>query len=227
MEKLQQKHLNNNNNIINNNDNSNLFFTKQILLNNYKNTTKKEVDEMDTDYNDLVHKTLYDIYNSDVNKSLFLCLIELLASISGDNFNKLCSKFDVRNTEIGSLSIISGNKVYALSFIIVDPIYRHNLSKTRDSLSTEADKYQFTSVIIKITDLLKLYYSSLQYFQPRIFESFKNRLKSDDFMLIKMNKYDNFYLTETGKQLGYLITEMDSKVTDNIIRTAVNVNHII
>ena len=213
--------------INNNDDNSNLSQTKNVLLNSFKNSTKKNVDELDTDFNDFLHKTLYDIYNSEINKSLFLCLIELIASVTGDNFNKLCSKFDVRNTEIGSLSIISGKKVYALSFIIVDPIYRHNLGVTRNNLLNEADKYQFTSIIVKATELLKNYYSSLQYFHPKIFNIFKNRLNSSEFMLLKMNRFDNFYLTENGKQLGYLITEMNKSVTDNIIRTAINANEVI
>jgi hypothetical protein len=162
-----------------------------------------------------------------MNKSLFLCLVELLAQTVGDDFRKLCSRLDIRYTQIGSLSIITGNKVYALSFILVDPIYRNNLNETRNNLSSEADKFQFTSIIVKITEILNLYYSSLQYFYPNIFETYKTRLKTNDFTLLKKDKYDNFYLTESGKRLGYLITEMKKESTNDLIRTAVNANELL
>jgi len=210
--------------------NLNLFYTKKKIDFNIKNnqyTNNNKQDNIDEYIEDNIHKTLYDINNSEMNKSLFLCLIELLSQTVGDNFKKLCSRFDIRDTQIGSVSIITGNKVFALSFVLVDPIYRNNLNETRNNLSTEPDKFQFTGIVIKITELLNLYYSSLQYFYPNLFETYINRLKSNEFTLLKKDKYDNFYLTENGKRLGYLITEMKKESTDNLIRTAVSANELL
>jgi hypothetical protein len=207
-----------------NNENLNLYYTKKRIESSIK---KDDTNTIDNNIEDNIHKSLYDIINSDMNKSLFLCLVELLAQTVGDDFRKLCSRLDIRYTQIGSLSIITGNKVYALSFILVDPIYRNNLNETRNNLSSEADKFQFTSIIVKITEILNLYYSSLQYFYPNIFETYKTRLKTNDFTLLKKDKYDNFYLTESGKRLGYLITEMKKESTNDLIRTAVNANELL
>ena len=207
-----------------NNENLNLYYTKKRIESSIK---KDDTNNIDNNIEDNIHRSLYDIINSDMNKSLFLCLVELLSQTVGDDFRKLCSRLDIRYTQIGSLSIITGNKVYALSFILVDPIYRNNLNETRNNLSSEADKFQFTSIIVKITEILNLYYSSLQYFYPNIFETYKTRLKTNDFTLLKKDKYDNFYLTESGKRLGYLITEMKKESTNDLIRTAVNANELL
>lgn len=167
---------------------------------------------------DKYHRVMYDLYNSTLDKQLFISLIKLISDITGDDHTRLCRKFEIKDSQIGSLSLIDGSNIYNILIVNVDQQYRHNLDEIRNSLSSEAAKFEFTKMIMLCMDKMNLYYKSLQYFNSGYFERVDKMSTDKNVRSIRRDKYDNFFIEENGSRMGLLaVKAKNSEAMNNAL----------
>jgi hypothetical protein len=179
------------------------------------------------DLTDDEYKFIFDTVDNEINKKLFIPLINIISNLTGENFDKLCRNLGLQSKECGSIAFIDGDQAYSLAIVVVDPFYKHNLTEIRNSLSSEIIKKEFTELVRKLIELLQIYYICLQKLYQSLFKRLVNRMNNDEMLSIKHDlTTDTFYLTSESSRLGLLVTPIDKKRSRDIIENAININQI-
>jgi hypothetical protein len=177
------------------------------------------------DLSDEEYKFIVDTANNEMYQKLFIPLINVVSNITGENFHKLCSHLGISSKECGSISFVDGNKAFTIAIVVVEPNYKDNLIEIRNSLSSELIKCQFTDLIRKIVLLMEVYYACIHRYYSSLFQRLMKRTGNEDIKRIKHDRNsDHFMFNATSSHLSFIVTEIDSKISREIIQNSIGIN---